>query len=85
MVRTRRLFGSKHQEALLAALATCRVACTSAQASAPISGPIYQACGVVTNAIDDLAGALTGNRQHLWAPTHGTPRTRKSEQDKSGT
>jgi hypothetical protein len=74
MVRTRRLFGSKHQEALLAALAACRAACTSAQATAPINGPVYRACGVVTHAIDELAGVLTGNREQLWAPMHGTPK-----------
>lgn len=76
MSRFRRLFSTADRDALLEGLAVCRRACTQAQATAPINGPIYRACGVVTDAIDDLAGALTGNREHLWAPLHGTPRRR---------
>jgi hypothetical protein len=74
MPRFRRLFSSADREALLDALAACRRACTNAQATAPINGPIYRACGTVTGAIDDLAGVLTGNREHLWTPLHGKPK-----------
>lgn len=40
-----------------------------------IQGPVYRACHAITEKIDDLAGWLTGNREHFWdigsGPTSG--------------
>ena len=53
------------RDALLAALGTCRDACVRACTRAPIKSDVYGATGKLMDAIDDVAGVLTGDRTHF--------------------
>jgi hypothetical protein len=65
-------------EQALAALEKCRTACCTVGArSTPTNGELYKALHRVTEAIDDIAVLLTGDRTHLWAKRHSTPEKRK--------
>jgi hypothetical protein len=55
---------------MLAALKSMRAECVRAQAGVVIGGEVYQALERLRCAIDDLVGAVTGNREALWPKPH---------------
>lgn len=60
-------------DAALGAARLCRLDCISLLRAAPIGGPVYQAASAALDAIDGLAGTLTGDRARFWTGPHGTP------------
>jgi hypothetical protein len=40
---------------------------------APLNSPDKDALRKITEAIDDFAGLVTGDREHFWLKPHGTP------------
>ena len=63
--RTQRYFGGDDGQALLAAISSCRKACVTASIKAPIDSDVYRSTQRLMDAIDDLAGVLTGDREHF--------------------
>ena len=55
---------------LLAVLGEARHHLTRAMAVLPIHAPEYKAASVLTDHIDDLAGLLTGSREHFHLQPH---------------
>ena len=70
--RRKELFPSK-KEALLEALRLCRKAVIDSHVRVFPSGPIYKRCCALTEAIDDLAGELCGDRTVFHAEPHSPP------------
>ena len=60
-----RYFSPSDRERLLAAIGECRKALRQAEDHLRPCGPEYNACGKVAEAIDELAGALTGDREYF--------------------
>ncbi|MEM7226580.1 MAG: hypothetical protein AAF495_26650 [Pseudomonadota bacterium] len=56
----------------LAALAGARRAAVRVLAATKIGGPTYRAAERLLDAIDDVAGALTGDREVLWSRAPST-------------
>lgn len=56
----------------LAAIEAARHASVRICTEARIGGAEYEAAGKAMQALDDLAGALTGNREMFWSKPHGT-------------
>lgn len=69
MGRTRRS-GNFDREAFLASLGESRHLATRVCACVQIGGPLYRQAEVLMQAIDDLAGTLTGDREHFWQKPH---------------
>lgn len=68
--RTQRHFSEIDRQALLDAVGACREAAITACTKAPVFGPEYVAASTLQSALDDMAGFLTGNREHFWAKGH---------------
>ena len=60
----------------LAAIEAARRASVRIRTEAKIGGSEYEAAGKAMEALDDLAGALTGNREVFWSKPHGTGSSR---------
>lgn len=60
----------------LAAIEAARRACVRICTEGKIGGAEYEAAGKAMHALDDLAGALTGNREMFWSKPHGTGSSR---------
>ena len=72
-----RYFGPLERDELLGALKSCRDACVRASMRAPINGDIYKSVEQLMNAIDDVAGVLTGDPTHFHlksAPSRQEPK-----------
>lgn len=59
---------------LLEAIRLCRLAATRAMATAPIGSPGAEAIRDAISALDRLAEALTGDREHFWMRLHSVPK-----------
>ncbi len=68
--RSRRSFGAPDAREALAALESCRRAMVAVCAKAPVGSQVYRAADAVLTAIDDMAGAITGDRERFWTPGH---------------
>ena len=66
MARRSRIISSTLKERLLASMRDLRRDVTAACGEARIGGPEYVALESLRHAIDDVAGALTGNREMYW-------------------
>jgi hypothetical protein len=64
----KRVLSHTTAEATLAAAGDCRAACIRLMTEAPISSEAYQKAEALRRAVDDLAEALTGNREHFHLP-----------------
>ena len=69
MANRNRYFTDMDRDKLLAAIGECRRACIETNMRAPIQGDVYKACCRLTVAIDELAGVLTGDREHFHIKT----------------
>lgn len=70
--RTGRIFSDTDRAELLSAVGECRRACTSAMSKAPVCGDVYQQLVDFVEAVDDLAGRMTGDRQHFHVKGYAT-------------
>jgi len=61
----KRYFNSADGDALLVQMESCRKACVKVSMSAPIGEDIYVTVHKLMDAIDDVAGVLTGDRAHF--------------------
>ncbi len=66
MTRPKRL-GIADPKRELAAMRACRDAMVRIATRYRINGPEYRTAQAVMDALDDLAGALTGDRRALWS------------------
>lgn len=64
--------GIINKKAALEALREGRSGAIRVHREAKINSPEYQAATAVTQAIDDLAEQLTGDREHFWTVPHGS-------------
>ena len=72
--RPKRHFGEMDKQTLLEAIRVCRSACIDASAkSRPCDNPVYAAIRGVTEAIDELAGTLSGDRTLFHTKGHSCP------------
>lgn len=71
----RRVFGQTEETRLLEEARQWRARCVGVLSRAPVGGPVYKAASGILDAIDGLAGAVTGDRSHfhLRAPTTPGP------------
>jgi hypothetical protein len=60
------MFTEAGRQALLTAIEQCRKACIDALRRAPCTGDVYRRTSALVDAIDGVAEALTGDRQHFW-------------------
>lgn len=68
----RRVFTEADRDQMLVAAGVFRDACVDASRRAPPAGPEYAALHRAMTSVDDLVGALTGNRELFWAKPHTT-------------
>lgn len=71
----RRVFAQSEESRLLEEARVWRARCVDVLSRAPVGAPLYRAVSGVLDAIDGLAGAVTGDRGHfhLRAPTTPGP------------
>jgi hypothetical protein len=74
MVNRRRIFSEHDAQALLQAVADCRRAAILALSRAPIHAEGTQAVLQLLAALDEVAEALTGDRERFWMRLHSTPK-----------
>ncbi len=67
----RSLAGAK--PALLAVLGEARRGLNTSLSQLPVRGPEYLAVERLVDALDDVVGILTGNREHFWQRMHHAP------------
>lgn len=72
--RRRRQFLESDTAALMTAIGTCRLACIAALRQAPPNDLIAERTRKLMNAINGVAEALTGDREHFWLKPHGGPK-----------
>ncbi len=72
MARRPRIFSELDKRELLDSLRSARHQCTRSLAAAPIYGDEYRAILKLMASLDELAEALTGDREHLWPRTANT-------------
>ncbi len=75
MVIRRLVFGEMDRRELLEALRRCRGACVEAHRHTGFDTDLYKRVTALEGAIDDVAEVLTGNREHFWLKSYGTPST----------
>jgi hypothetical protein len=68
--RHRRLFTELDRDELLLGCLLFREALGRALIKAPVLGPEYRAVRTAGEAVDDLVGALTGDRELFWGQPH---------------
>lgn len=80
----RRVFGQSEEARLLEEARVWRSRCVEVLGRAPVGGPVYTAVSGVLDAIDDLAGAVTGDLSlfHLRAPTTPGPSLPGQDRDR---
>jgi hypothetical protein len=61
----RRYFGEPDKQALLDSVKDCRDSTVEAFRKLDPNSDEYRACNKLTEAIDDLVGVLTGDREHF--------------------
>ena len=83
MVVVKRSVTETMKSDLLAALRNCRTALIAFTMKAPINGPEYKAAETMRRSLDDMAGSLTGDREHFWEKVHSTPKDCFGQRDKS--
>ena len=66
MAKTKRMFSETDRQALLTAIEQCRKSSIDALRRAPCTGDVYARTSALVDAIDGVAEALTGDRQHFW-------------------
>lgn len=76
MPRRPRTLSPATQAEALAAIEVARRACIRICTEARIGGAGYDAAGMAIEAMDDLAGALAGNREIFSGKPHATGSTR---------
>lgn len=81
MARRSRIISHDRRERLLAAMREARREATGACGEALIGGPEYVALEALRRAIDDVAGALTGNREMFWIRANDALSGRKAPTD----
>jgi hypothetical protein len=80
--RSLRVLWTQDQTVLLDALSACRrTCCDIGGRCAPINGELYNALHRLTEAIDDLAVILTGDRSYFWQSRHSTPDATRRRED----
>jgi hypothetical protein len=72
--RPKRYFSEFDTAELLAAVAACRRSCVLAMSKAPIGSEGADAVSELMRTLDRMAELLTGDREHLWARLHSTPK-----------
>lgn len=72
MPRRSRTLSTATRTEVLPAIEAARRASVRICTEAKIGGAEYEAAGKAMAALDDLAGALTGNREIFWSKHHGT-------------
>jgi hypothetical protein len=80
----KRLFTDLDAKPLLEQLGEMRRASTTASAKAPVRGELYLALERLDAAIDDVAGVITGRREHFHAPPHTADTAFRPEEELRG-
>ncbi|CAO4182066.1 hypothetical protein [Methylorubrum populi] len=71
--RSKRILAPEDRQDFLAEAGTWRAACIRLMTRAPINEPFYRALTEVTAAIDSVAEAVTGHRNHFHNRMHSAP------------